>query len=222
MAVPWSLRVALRQNLNYWEIAKQKVIAKIYGDWEEPYNRIPALLQALQECLPCMIHECIAVPCYNGDMVDKEWSQFDKVFWAFPPCIESFKQCKPFVSVDETHLYGKYRSVLLIVVTQDGNNNILPIAFSLVESEAMESWSFFLSNLRQHVTPQPGILIISDRSQAIRAPLNAPHSGWHRPLAYHVYYIRHMASNLNSWFKSAEGKRYLINAMYSPGNEGCY
>ncbi|RYR68121.1 hypothetical protein Ahy_A03g014593 [Arachis hypogaea] len=39
--------------------------------------------------------------------------------------------------------------------------------------------------------------------------------------AYHAYYIRHMASNFNYRFKSAEGKRYLINAVYSPSKEGC-
>ncbi|RYR43087.1 hypothetical protein Ahy_A08g039516 [Arachis hypogaea] len=33
-------------------MANQKATSKIYGNWEESYNRIPALLQALQECLP--------------------------------------------------------------------------------------------------------------------------------------------------------------------------
>ncbi|XP_025638643.1 uncharacterized protein [Arachis hypogaea] len=166
-------------------MAKQKAIAKIYGDWKKSYNRIPTLLQALQECLPGTIHKCIAVPYYNRNMVDGEWSELYKVFWVFPLCIEAFKHCKPFVLVDGTHLYGKFRGMLLIVVAQDG------------------------------------ILIISDRSQAIRAALNAPHSRWHLPSAYHAYCIRHMASNFNSKFKSAEGKRYLINAAYSLSKEGC-
>ncbi|XP_057734846.1 uncharacterized protein LOC130950361 [Arachis stenosperma] len=80
---------------------------------------------------------------------------------------------------------------------------------------------FFLSNLRQHVTPNPGILIISDRSQAIRTAINASHSGWRPPSAYHVYCIRHMASNFNLRFKSAEGKGYLVNVAYIPSNECC-
>ncbi|RYR34789.1 hypothetical protein Ahy_A10g049818 [Arachis hypogaea] len=32
-------------------MTKQKAIAQIYGNWEESYNKIPRLLQALQECL---------------------------------------------------------------------------------------------------------------------------------------------------------------------------
>ncbi|RYQ97802.1 hypothetical protein Ahy_B08g093879 [Arachis hypogaea] len=47
-------------------MAKQKAIAKIYSNWEESYNRIPALLQALQECLPGTIHECIACLITNN------------------------------------------------------------------------------------------------------------------------------------------------------------
>ena len=31
------------------------------------------------------------------------------VFWAFAPCIEGFRHCKPVISIDGTHLYGKYR-----------------------------------------------------------------------------------------------------------------
>ncbi|RYR57409.1 hypothetical protein Ahy_A05g023138 [Arachis hypogaea] len=110
-----------------------------------------------------------------------------------------------------------YRNDLWLL--RDGDGNVTGGVF--VESETTELWSFFLSNLRYHVTPQPGIMIISDRSQAIRAALNAPHSGWHLPSAYHAYYIWYMVSNFNFRFKSAEGKRYLINVGYNPSKEGC-
>jgi len=62
---------------------------------------------------------------------------------------------------------------LLLAIAQDGNLNILPVAFALVEEENMESWSFFLSNLQQHVTPQEGILVISDRHNAKRLSKHA-------------------------------------------------
>lgn len=48
------------------------------------------------------------------------------------------------VQVDGTWLYGKYRGTLLMAVAQDGNRNIFPIAFALVEGETEEAWSFFL------------------------------------------------------------------------------
>ncbi|XP_015949943.1 uncharacterized protein LOC107474820 [Arachis duranensis] len=109
-----------------------------------------------------------------------------------------------------------YGGVLLIAVAQDDNSNILPIAFVIVEFESTESWSFFLTNLRRHVTPQDGLLVISDRSQVIKAALSSDDSGWNPPRAFHAYCIRHMAASFMTRFKLDEEKRYLINAAYNP------
>ncbi|XP_016186373.1 uncharacterized protein LOC107628078 [Arachis ipaensis] len=200
-------------------MAKQKAIAQIYGDWEESYNKVPKLLHALQSCFPGTICALRAGPYYDKHLV-RDCSMFDKVFWAFPSCVEAFKYCKPFVSVNGTHLYGRYGGVLLIAVAQDSNSNILPIAFAIVEFESTESWSFFLTNLRCHVTSQDGLLVISDRSQAIKAALSSDDSDWHPSRAFYAYCIRHMAVNFMARFKSVEGKRYLINAAYSPSKTG--
>ncbi|XP_025674937.1 uncharacterized protein [Arachis hypogaea] len=80
--------------------------------------------------------------------------------------------CKPLISIDSTHLYGKYGETLLMVRAQDGNANILSVAFAVVEGKTKEAWSFFLSYLREHVTPQPGVLVISDRYKSIDGALN--------------------------------------------------
>ena len=117
--------------------------------------------------------------------------------------------------MDGTHLYGKYGGTLLMAIAQDGNSNILPIAFAVVEGETTGAWSFFFTNVRRHVAPQEGILIISDRHAAIKAAINAEGSGWHPPLAHHVYCIRHIASNFAVVFKSKDAKRALINAAYA-------
>ncbi|XP_015970751.1 uncharacterized protein LOC107494208 [Arachis duranensis] len=205
-------------KLSYRKVwmAKQKAVAQIFGDWEESYNKVSKLLQALQSCVFGTICDLRVKPFYGGHLLVRDYNMFDKVFWYFPSCVEAFKHCKPFVSVDGTHLYGRYGGVLLIAVTQDGNSNILPIAFAIVESASTESWSFFLTNLRRHVTPQDGLLVIFDRSQAIKAALSSDDSGWHPPRTYHAYCIRHKAANFMTRFKSGEGKRYLINAAYSP------
>ena len=144
-------------------LAKQKAIAKVYGDWEESYNDLPRWLQGLQRFMPGSVIQLLTLPYHVGNFVDHSYQMFHRLFWTFPPCIEAFKYCKPFITVDGTHLYGKYGGTLLMAIAQDGNSNILPIAFAVVEEETREAWSFFLTNLRQHVTPQEGILIISDR-----------------------------------------------------------
>ncbi|XP_057719472.1 uncharacterized protein LOC130933883 [Arachis stenosperma] len=68
--------------------------------------------------------------------------------------------------------------------------------------ENAESWTFFLSHLRQHVTLQPGLLVISDRHNGIKAALEAPDGGWLPPSAYRVFCIRHVAANFALTFKA--------------------
>ncbi|KAH0782152.1 hypothetical protein KY290_001750 [Solanum tuberosum] len=55
---------------------------------------------------------------------------------AFKPCIDGFQTYRPVISVDGTHMYGKYEIKLLIIVGVDGNDNILPLAFAIVDKES--------------------------------------------------------------------------------------
>ncbi|RYR28205.1 hypothetical protein Ahy_B01g052321 [Arachis hypogaea] len=57
--------------LKVW-MAKQKTIAQIYRDWEESYNKVLKLLQALQSCCPRTICELRAVPYYEGHLMVRE------------------------------------------------------------------------------------------------------------------------------------------------------
>ncbi|XP_075507487.1 uncharacterized protein LOC142544312 [Primulina tabacum] len=73
------------------------------------------------------------------------------VFWAFKPCVDGFRHCRKIISVDGTHLYTKYKHKMLIGVTLDGNNQVLPLAFAIVDEETTDSWKWFLENLGRHV-----------------------------------------------------------------------
>lgn len=100
--------------------------------------------------------QTLHVISYDGSQLgDKRI--FHRLFWAFRPCICDFTYCKHIVQVGGTWLYGKYIGTLLIVVAQDGNGNIFSIAFALVEGETKDAWSFFLRNLRIHMTPQANV-----------------------------------------------------------------
>jgi len=41
-------------------------------------------------------------------------------------------------------LKGKYAGHLLSAIGKDGNNQMMPIAFAVVEAETTESWDWFL------------------------------------------------------------------------------
>ena len=57
------------------------------------------------------------------------------VYWAFAPCIAAFQYCRPVISIDGTHLYGKYKGVLMIAMATDANQKVLPLAFAVVDKE---------------------------------------------------------------------------------------
>ncbi|XP_057734068.1 uncharacterized protein LOC130949336 [Arachis stenosperma] len=196
-------------------MAKQKAVALIYGDWDESYNELPRWVLGVQVTMPGSIAVLRTSPVRVGGQLDESKAYFHRLFWTFPPCIKAFRHCKPLVSIDGTHLYGKYGGTLLVAIAQDGNSNILPVAFALVEGENAESWSFFLSHLRQHVTPQLGLLVISDRHNGIKATLEAPDGGWLPPAAYRAFCIRHVAANFALTFKRKEARRLLVNAAYA-------
>ncbi|XP_057740504.1 uncharacterized protein LOC130957674 [Arachis stenosperma] len=123
-------------------------------------------------------------PVRVGRQVDDSAAYFHRLFRTFPPCVE------------------------------DGNSNIIPIAFALVEGENAKSWSFFLSHLWMHVTHQPGILVISDRHNEIKAALEVPDGGWLSPTAYRAFCIHHVAANFALTFKGKDARRLLVNAAY--------
>ncbi|XP_015953083.1 uncharacterized protein LOC107477552 [Arachis duranensis] len=151
-----------------WHV-KQKAIARIYGDWDDLYDQLRRYFNALQAFVLGMIVDLQTQPYYVGNTLDRDSVMFHQVFWSFPSCVQAFRHCKLLVSVDGIHLYGKYADTLLMGIAQDGNNNILPVAFALAERENTDSWYFFLTNLRRHVATRPGVLLISDRHAAIKA-----------------------------------------------------
>ncbi|XP_074270897.1 uncharacterized protein LOC141594807 [Silene latifolia] len=119
-------------------VAKQRALVDIYGDWEESYAFLPRYLDALKEANPGT-----AVHFVNKPTNDPNFQLLDKVFWSFGPSINGFPHCRPIITIDGTHLYGKYQGVMLIAMGVDANDQLFPLAFAIVEKEDYENWSWF-------------------------------------------------------------------------------
>ncbi|KAH1190057.1 hypothetical protein GmHk_20G057711 [Glycine max] len=198
-------------------MAKQKAIAIEYGDWEESYAKLLSWLKHMQNHSPGSYFQIPHDDFIVGNMVSREHRQFDKVFWTFGQCKKAFKYCKSIIQVDGTHLYGKYYGTLLMATSQDGNGGVLPLAFAIVEGETLTMWSWFLAHLREHVTNKNGICLRSDRHASIQSVVANEHLGWQPPHTYHVYCIRHIASNFNRKFNNAKQKEMLkkLDVVYT-------
>ncbi|XP_075665443.1 uncharacterized protein LOC142635115 [Castanea sativa] len=130
--------LAVRSSWKYkndlvWD-AKQKAVAAIYGDFKELYAELPRFLAGLKDASPSTKYKLL---------VDDNYKQgtctFKSIFWGFRRSIAGFKHCKPVISIDATHLYGKYKGKLMITMATDANNKIYPLAFAVVKSESTET-----------------------------------------------------------------------------------
>ncbi|KAH1113700.1 hypothetical protein J1N35_007078 [Gossypium stocksii] len=133
-------------------IATQMAIEQLYRNFDASYNELQGWIAAMGEYVPETVIELQTRPYYGSDEQRQSSKRiFHLMFWTFDPCARAFPHCKPFVQVDGTWLYGKDTQILLIAIAQNGNRNMLPIAFAIVDKENMESWEFFLTNLRSYI-----------------------------------------------------------------------
>ena len=128
--------------------------------------------------------------------------------------MEGFIHCKPVISIDGTHLYGKYEGKILIATTIDENGQIFPLAFAVVDKECTTSWRWFLTCIREYVTKRQGICLISDRHSSFKSAMGNTNDNpwWNPPYAYHVYCLRHVISNFNKKFNDVKLKKMATRA----------
>ncbi|RVW68072.1 hypothetical protein CK203_064579 [Vitis vinifera] len=168
---------------------------------------LPRFFLALEQSNPgCIMYSKMVL----GNNPNEEI--FQRVFWAFAPSIKGFAHCRPVLSIDGTHLYGKYKGTLLIAMGCDGNNQLFPLAFAMTEGENTNSWSWLLACIRVGVTQRKGLRLISDRHPGIIAAVNETYSGWTQPDACHRFCMRHLASNFNTKFKDKTLKDLMCRA----------
>ena len=114
----------------------------IYGDWEEAYDKLPALFNAIKEASPGMHYE--SIPNLG------EWRNRRQIFfrasWCFPQCVEAFRHCRLVLSIDGTFLLGKYMGTLLVAIVCDADNTLILLAYALVERENKDRWEWFFRN----------------------------------------------------------------------------
>ncbi|XP_052117548.1 uncharacterized protein LOC107487537 [Arachis duranensis] len=176
-------------------LAKEKAVESIFGGWEASYEALPIWFEAMCHKEPSAVVHFETMPAYQGDDLVPNICVLHRVFWSCYPCIRAFRHCKPIVQVNETHLYEKYKGCLLIAVSQDGNNNIMPIAF--------------------HVVTRDGVGLISDQHDSIRAAIARSNGAWSPPKAFHMFCIRHIESSFLRKFKAPYLQKLIVNIGYS-------
>uniref|UniRef100_K3ZZ77 SWIM-type domain-containing protein n=1 Tax=Setaria italica TaxID=4555 RepID=K3ZZ77_SETIT len=195
--------------------AKQHAVALLWGDWKESYGMVPRVLSAITYYDPGVkwcIDSCGMILPDNG--VLKHILQ--RVFWCFPQCSEAFQHCRPVILVDGTFLTSKYKGTLMMAVAVDPEQQLVPLAFALVESENNESWSWFMKLVQVHVLgPSRIVCMISDRHHGLLNCAKDHIDGF--PPLVHRWCMRHFAANMSRRQKSNRviGKLKLLCKVHT-------
>ncbi|CAN1177263.1 hypothetical protein LINPERHAP2_LOCUS32998, partial [Linum perenne] len=181
--------------------------AKVYGDWVDSYKDLPRLLRAIEYWNPRTVYHFFTRPLVTETGMTVPYvSVFQRVFWSFAPCIIGFYHCLPVMQVDGTFLKGKYKGTLLVATAIDGNRQILPLAFAIVESENTRNWPWFIQCLQMYVTQRRSLAIKSDRHAGIKRAMEdyGPQLDWEWR-----WCVRHFLSNYNYTFHNNEMKNRI-------------
>lgn len=154
-------------NVSYWKAwrARELAMEHAMGTMVGSYALLPtylALLQASNE----------GTLCYLEHTDDAEGgARFKYCFVAYGASITGFPWMRKVVVVDGTSLKGKYGGCLLSAAVQDGNFQIFPLAFAVVDSENDQAWEWFFQKLNTFVPDTTDLVFISDRHVSIYAGL---------------------------------------------------
>ncbi|KAA0056385.1 protein FAR1-RELATED SEQUENCE 4-like [Cucumis melo var. makuwa] len=172
----------------------------LHGDTVESYALIPRFFDKLVESNP---GTCAAL-----EMDDS--CHFKFCFMAFGPSIEGWKYCRPIISVDGTFLKCKFGGILLRASSQDGNNQIFPLAFAIVDFENVASWTWFFEKIRSSFSERANLFIVSDRHLSIPKGVLRVF-----PDVEYCVCTKHLLSNLKLHFKGPLLDKYFFSCAYA-------
>uniref|UniRef100_A0A803QN15 MULE transposase domain-containing protein n=1 Tax=Cannabis sativa TaxID=3483 RepID=A0A803QN15_CANSA len=99
-------------------------------------------------------------------------------------CKSGFKFCMPIIRLDGCFLKEYCRGMLLVAIGIDGNNNMFPLAYAIVEKENTNSWTWFVQLLKEDLDVQDTrfFTFISDRQKGLKMSLGTVYEGAEKPL----------------------------------------
>ncbi|XP_078179604.1 uncharacterized protein LOC144573725 [Carex rostrata] len=210
-----SVRIACAQTYNgqvpaynkLWR-GRELAIARQFGSWEGSYALIVPLLEEIKRKNPGTLFDVTSYP--TGE--PGPYRYFNRAAWAFGPCIEAFQHLRPVITVDACFLAGRYKGKMLIATGYDAENQLLPLAFSLVDTENFEDCAWFMQWLRRNVIRSRFVCVITDRGKGIKKVFRQDDLGWNEEdedECVHRLCATHIAENMKKNHCNEEAIKYF-------------
>jgi transposase-like protein len=129
------------------------------------------------------------------------------MFMAPGPTQQTLQYYRPFIALDGTFWKNRWDLTLLLAVTMDGNDEILPLAWVIVPTESLEEWTFFLRHFKAVFSAVNDLLmvIISNHGKGLESAVPAC-----LPLAIYCHYAQYICNNLMEKFHPGDEVKKLF------------
>ncbi|KAL0708561.1 hypothetical protein Bca4012_074987 [Brassica carinata] len=197
-------------QLNYFQAWRGKEIAReqLQGSYKDGYKQLPSFCEKIMETNPGSL----------ATFTTKEDSSFHRVFVSFHASVYGFLEaCRPLVFLDSMPLKSKYQGTLLAATSVDGDDEVFPLAFAVVDAETEDNWEWFLLQLRSVLAPDQQvssqITFVADRQKSLQELIPKVFVN-----SFHAYCLRYLTDELIRDLKgpfSHEIKRLIVDDFYS-------
>ncbi|XP_014499221.1 uncharacterized protein LOC106760274 [Vigna radiata var. radiata] len=187
--------IAISKNMAYR--AKAHASDEVEGSFAMQYRRI---YDYAHELLARNPGSTIKVKLQENDQM----RVFERLYACLKACKDSFLLCRPIIGVDGAFLKGRYGGELLTAVARDENDQMMPLAYAVVEVENKETWTWFMELLIEDLGgPEmcSSLTLISDQQKRILLPGIA-----------HRYCVRHLYANFRKKFPGKNLKKLMWRA----------
>ncbi|KAK9288850.1 hypothetical protein L1049_017316 [Liquidambar formosana] len=194
------VRVSRSQAYN----AKKKSLEIVNGKHKKQFKKIwdytYALLRSNEGSTVKLLTDTPSIP--NALPI------FQRLYICIVACKRGFLAgCRPFIGVDGCFLKGPTGGQLLAAVGRDGNNQMFPIAFAVVEGETKESWAWFFKLLLEDIGIEQRWTFMSDQQKGLIPALHEL-----LPNVEYRFCWRHLYGNICKKFKGKQLKDEMCEA----------
>ncbi|XP_058758429.1 uncharacterized protein LOC131631679 [Vicia villosa] len=166
------------------------------GSFLGDYTRIYDYCHELLRANPGSTVKLNVEPVQEG--VEDQRPYFKRMYVCFAACKESFKLSRHILGLDGCFLKGLCGGQILAAIGRDPNDQMLPVAFAVVEGENKDSWTWFLQLLIEDLGGQEDCLtytFISDQQKGLLPAMDELLPGVEQRFC-----VRHLYNNFRKKF----------------------
>ncbi|XP_078448511.1 uncharacterized protein LOC144717061 [Wolffia australiana] len=158
----------------------------LQGSLDDHYHLLPSYVAELRK-----VNENNTFKLLLDTNTPDSQVRFKRLYICFESLARGFLEgCRKFIGLDGCFLKSEVKGQLLSAVGKDGNNQMFPIAWAVVEGENEDSWTWFIELLMQDLGIFDGIdwTFMSDQQKGLgNAMAKLLPNAEHRNCARHIF-----------------------------------